>query len=106
MDKVMEIIIYVDYVVYIVIDVDYVRYRLLDVKYVIFWKYMCHMIISVEIGRKNKKNILVDLPRGALGKAEKWSICREGLSAKLKKWSICRELGLMALGKGAICMAK
>jgi uncharacterized membrane protein SirB2 len=47
MDKVMEIIIYV---VYIVIDVDYVSYRLLDVKYMIFWKYMCHMIFSVEIG--------------------------------------------------------
>ena len=46
----MEIIIYVDYVVYIVIDVDYVSYRLLDVKYMIFWKYMCHMIFSVEIG--------------------------------------------------------
>ena len=46
----MEMIIYVDYVVYIVIDIEYVSYRLLDVKYVIFWKYMCHMIISVEIG--------------------------------------------------------
>ena len=46
----MEMIIYVDYVVYIVIDVEYVSYRLLDVKYVIFWKDMCHMIISVEIG--------------------------------------------------------
>jgi len=43
-------IIYVDYVVYIVIDVEYVSYRLFDVKYVIFWKYMCHMISSVEIG--------------------------------------------------------
>ena len=55
MDKVIEIIICVDYVVCIVIDVEYVSYRLLDVKYVIFWKYMCHMIISVEIGRKTEK---------------------------------------------------
>ena len=46
----MEMIIYVDYVVYIVIDVEYVSYRLFDVKYMIFWKYMCHMIFSVEIG--------------------------------------------------------
>jgi hypothetical protein len=46
----MEMIIYVDYVVYIVIDVEYVSYRLFDVKYMIFWKYMCHIIISVEIG--------------------------------------------------------
>jgi len=52
------------------------------------------MIISVEIGRKNRKKSFWSICReGLSAKLKKWSICREGLSAKLKKWSICREPG-------------
>jgi hypothetical protein len=42
--------------------------------------------------KKQKKNILVDLPRGALGKAEKMVDLPRARAR--------------ALGKGAICMAK